>query len=502
MDLIANLALGFSTALTPVNLAYCFMGVLIGTFIGVLPGIGPLATLSMLLPLTYHLEPTASLIMLAGIYYGSQYGGSTTAILVNLPGEISSAVTAIDGYKMSMKGRGGAALAIAAIGSFVAGTFATLMIAVFAIPLTSIALEIGAPEYFALIVLGFVASTALARGSLLKSLGMILLGMLFGMVGSDAYSGAFRFHLGIINLTDGIELVAMALGFFGVAEILRNLETMHITIPTAAKITSLMPTRAEIKASIYPILRATGMGTALGILPGGGVMLAVFASYATEKRLSKTPERFGEGAIEGVAGPEAANNAAAQTAFVPMLTLGLPSTPTMALMIGAMMVHGIQPGPRVSVEQPALFWGIICSMWIGNAMLVILNLPLVGIWIKLLRIPYTILFPSIIVLSIIGIYTVNNDVFDLWVLAAFGVFAYSLIKLGCEPAPFLLGSVLGPMLEIYMRRSLSYSHGDPMIFITQPISAGLLTVAAITLILAALPAMRGRRKSIFADDDD
>ena len=499
MELFDHLLIGFSTAFSPVNLLYCFVGTLLGTLIGVLPGIGPTATVAMLLPITVYLSPTASLIMLAGIYYGSQYGGSTTAILLNLPGEVSSSVTAIDGYQLARQGKAGTALAIAAIGSFVAGTIATLLIAIFALPLTRVALEFGPPEYFSLIVLGLVSSTALAHGSIPKALAMIVMGMLFGMIGTDVYSGAPRFTLGFSDLSDGVGIVSIALGLFGLAEIIRNLESTH-EASSATKINSLMPSWEDLRASIGPILRGSALGSILGTLPGAGSILSAFASYTLEKKISRHPERFGKGAIEGVAAPEAANNAGAQTSFIPMLTLGIPAHPLMALMIGAMMFQGIVPGPNVAMEKPELFWGVIASMWIGNVMLLILNLPLVGIWVRLLMIPYRVLFPAIIAFSAIGVFTVSNSGFDVYVLALFGVAGYLFLKLGCEPAPFLLGFVLGPMLETHLRRAMILSNGDPSVFVTQPISAGLLAAAALVLLIVSLPSIHRKRDEIFVED--
>lgn len=501
MDLIHNLSIGFETALTSTNLLYCFFGVLLGTFIGVLPGLGPTATVAMLLPVTYYLSPEASLIMLAGIYYGSQYGGSTTAILINLPGEVSSSVTAIDGYQMARKGDAGKALAIAAIGSFVAGTFATFVIALVALPLASIALKFGATEYFALILLGLVTSTALAHGSVLKAIAMIVAGMLFGMVGTDVDSGAFRFTLGVIELTDGLSVVGVALGIFGIVEVLKNVESKGENIVAAAKISSLMPSRADLRASAGPIARGSVIGSILGTLPGGGSILSAFTSYMVEKRISKTPERFGHGAIEGVAGPESANNAGAQTSFIPLLTLGIPSHPLMALMMGALLIQGITPGPNVIHEQPGLFWGLIVSMWIGNAMLVILNLPMVGLWVAMLRIPYKVMLPAIVAFSMIGVFTVKNSGFDVHILAAFGLLGYLLHKVGCEPAPFLMGFVLGGLLEENLRRALVFSRGDPIVFFTHPISAGLLATAVVVLVLIALPAISKRREEIFEEEE-
>jgi TctA family transporter len=502
VDLIANLSIGFGTALSPENLLYCFVGALLGTFIGVLPGIGPTATVAMLLPITYYLSPTASLIMLAGIYYGSQYGGSTTAILVNLPGEVSSSVTAIDGYQMARRGEAGKALAIAAIGSFVAGTFATFLIAVVALPLTSIALKFGPAEYFSLILLGLVTSTALAHGSVVKAMAMIITGMLFGMVGTDVDSGMFRFNLGMIQLSDGLSTVAVALGIFGITEILKNLENTIEMNLGMAKITGLMPSRADLRQAAGAIVRGSLLGSLLGTLPGGGSILSAFSSYVLEKRISRTPERFGKGAIEGVAGPESANNAGAQTSFIPLLTLGIPSHPLMALMIGALMIQGITPGPNVVNDQPELFWGVIASMWIGNAMLVILNLPLVGIWVTMLKIPYRMLIPTIVAFSAIGVFTVSNSSFDIYVLAFFGALGYLFSKLGCEPAPFLMGFVLGDLFEEYLRRALVFSHGSPAVFFKEPISAGLLVMAVVVLVLITLPAIAKKREEVFEEEMD
>jgi len=500
MDLLSNLALGFATAASPYNLLFCFLGVILGTLIGVLPGIGATATIAMLLPITFQLEPVSSLIMLAGIYYGAQYGGSTTAILINMPGESSSAVTAIDGYQMARKGRAGAALAIAARGSFFAGTVSTILVAVFAPPLTAVALRFGSPEYFSLMIVGLVSSIALAHGSVVKALGMVVLGLLLGLVGTDIYTGTPRFNLGILELSDGLNFVALAVGVFGIAEILRNLENEHDRDVMIKKVTNLWPTRQDWKEMTAPILRGTAIGSALGILPGGGAILASFASYTVEKRISKTPEEFGKGAVAGVAGPESANNAGAQTSFIPMLTLGIPANPVMALMIGAMIIQGIVPGPNVATEQPALFWGIIASMWIGNLMLILLNLPLIGLWVKLLTIPYYMLFPAIIAFCSIGVYSVNSNVFDLYAVAFFGLIGYGLAKLRCEPAPLLLGFVLGPLLEEHLRRAMIMSRGDPTTFVTRPISLVLLLLAAAVLVVVLLPSIRKKRDEVFVED--
>src|SRR5215203_4685307 len=433
MELFNDLIFGFSVALSLQNLLYCFVGVLVGTLIGVLPGIGPLATIAMLLPLTFNVPPVAAMIMLAGIYYGAQYGGSTTAILVNLPGESSSAVTTIDGYQMARQGRAGPALAAAALSSFFAGCVATLILVLFAPPLTAVALKFGPAEYFSLVVLSLITSVALAHGSILKAMAMIVLGLLLGLVGTDVYTGEARFTLGLPELFDGLNFVAVAVGVFGIAEILRNLENEHDRDVVVRAVTNLMPTRDDLRRMVGPVLRGTALGSLLGVLPGGGAVLSSFAAYTIEKRLSKTPERFGKGAIEGVAAPEAANNAAAQTSFIPMLTLGIPANPVMALLIGAMIVQGITPGPNVATDEPALFWGLIVSMWVGNLLLVVLNLPLVGLWVRLLRIPYTMLFPAIVVFSAIGVFSVKGNVFDLYTVAVFGLLGYVLVKLECEP---------------------------------------------------------------------
>jgi putative tricarboxylic transport membrane protein len=499
MDLLANLVLGFSTAFSLENLLYCLIGTVLGTAVGVLPGVGPIATIALLLPFTLALAPIPSLIMLSGIYYGAQYGGSTTAILINLPGESSSAVTAIDGHQMARQGRAGPALAIAALGSFFAGTVATMVIVVLAPLLASVALAFGPAEYASLIVLGLVFSVALAHGSVLKALAMIVLGLLLGLVGTDLTTGTQRFTLEFSQLADGLNFVTLSVGFFGVADILRNLENESQEPLIAKRVIDLLPTREDLARCAMPILRGTAIGSLLGILPGGGALLASFASYTVEKKLSAEPQRFGKGAIEGVAGPEAANNAGAQSSFIPMLTLGLPSNAVMAMMIGALTIQGITPGPNVATQQPALFWGLIASMWIGNLMLLVLNLPLVGVWVKLLTVPYKVLFPGIIIFSVIGIYTMGSNAFDLYTLAMFGALGYALIKLECEPAPLLLGFVLGPMLEEHLRRAMLFSLGDPTIFVTRPISAVLLGLAALALIALALPAIAGKREQVFVE---
>lgn len=496
-----GLMLGLQTAATPSNLLYCFSGVLLGTLIGVLPGLGPTATIAMLLPATLALPPVSALIMLAGIYYGAQYGGSTTAILINLPGEASSVVTAIDGYQMARQGRAGAALMTAALGSFFAGTVATLLIAFFAPPLAEVALTFSPAEYFSLMVVGLVASVVLAHGSLLKAIAMIVLGLLLGLIGADTETGILRFTFDLLDLSGGISFVIVAMGMFGIGEIVRNLEDERERAVLESKISSLIPSREDLKRIIAPIFRGTALGSALGILPGGGAMLSSFASYALEKKVSATPERFGKGAIEGVAAPESANNAGAQTSFIPMLTLGIPSNPVMALMIGAMIIQGIQPGPSVVNDQPTLFWGIIASMWIGNLFLVILNLPLIGIWVRLLTVPYHLLFPMILVFCAIGVLSINNSSFDVYLIAAFGVFGYVLTKLECEPAPLLLGFVLGPMMEENLRRALVLAKGDVTVFVTRPISGVMLLFAALALIAVLLPIVRTKREEVFQEKD-
>ncbi|NYZ14537.1 tripartite tricarboxylate transporter permease [Azospirillum sp. RWY-5-1] len=499
MDVLANLMLGFSTAATPENLLYCLLGTVLGTAVGVLPGLGPSTTIALLLPFTFTLGPTPSLIMLAGIYYGAQYGGSTTAILLNLPGEPSSAVTALDGYQMARQGRAGHALAIAATSSFAAGTLATFVIVLFAPVLSSVALEFGPAEYFSLVVLGLIFSVALAHGSAVRALAMVVFGLLLSLVGNDVTSGEPRFTFGRLELADGINFVTLSVGFFGIAEILRNLETEGTAGIVTRTIGRLLPSRADLRACVAPIARGTAIGSLLGILPGGGALLSSFASYTLEKKLSDTPGRFGQGAIEGVAGPEAANNAGAQTSFIPMLTLGLPANAVMAMMVGAMVIQGIVPGPNVMTERPALFWGLIASMWIGNLMLLVLNLPLVGVWARLMTIPYTWLFPAILTFSAIGIYSLNGNVFDLYALCVSGVLGYVLLRLGCEPAPFLLGFVLGPMLEEHMRRAMLLSFGNPAVFVTRPISAGLLLLALLALLAMAFPAIAKKRNKVFVE---
>jgi putative tricarboxylic transport membrane protein len=494
MDLFSNLAIGFGTALKLSNLAYAFVGCLLGTLIGVLPGLGPLTTIAMLLPITYALQPDAALIMLAGIYYGAQYGGSTTAIVVNLPGESSSVVTTIDGYQMARQGRAGVALSTAAIGSFFAGCVATLAIAALAAPLASVALQFGPKEYFSLMILGLLLATVLSNGPFIEGVGMILFGTLLSLTGTDVNTGTQRFAFDIPQLFDGLDFVPLAMGIFGFAEIVKNLEPHEERTVVTNKITNMFPTREDYRRMIPAILRGTTLGTCLGVLPGGGAVLSSFAAYTVEKKLSKHPEQFGKGAIEGVAGPEAANNAGAQTSFIPLLTLGLPSNVVMALMVGAMTIHNIQPGPQVMTKNPELFWGLIVSMWVGNLMLVILNLPLVGLWVKLLTIPYRYLYPAIIVFCCIGCYSLKNDTFEVYEAALFCVFGYLLIKLQLPPAPMLLGLVLGPQIEENFRRAMLLSRGDATVFFTSPLSGTLLAIAAIAVVLITLPQIRATRQ--------
>jgi len=501
MELFANLLLGFQTAASAANLVYCLVGVALGTAIGVLPGLGPAATIAMLLPITFGLEPVSSLIMLAGIFYGAQYGGSTTAILVNLPGESSSVITALDGHAMAKRGQAGKALATAALGSFFAGTVTTLLIALFSPPLAEMALKFGPAEYFSLMVLGLVASVVLANGSLLHAFGMITLGLLLGMIGTDVNSGVARFSFDVPELTDGISFVVVAMGVFGIGEIIGNLQNEAERSVMVKKVTGLMLDKEDYKAIAAPVVRGTMLGSILGVLPGGGAMLSSFAAYALEKKISKNAANFGKGAIEGVAAPEAANNAGAQASFIPMLTLGIPGNTVMALMIGAMIIQGIQPGPSVMTEQPALFWGIVASMWIGNVFLVILNLPLIGLWVKMISVPYHFLYPAIIVFCAIGVFSMANTTFDVYFMAVFGLLGYIFRKLGCEPAPMMLGFILGPMMEEFLRRALLLTKGDPSVFIRRPISATMLVIAALAMVSVVLPALRKKREEAFAEED-
>jgi len=498
-DLLGNLALGFSTALSLQNLGLAFIGCLVGTLIGVLPGIGPIATITMLLPITFSFDPIGALIMLAGIYYGAQYGGSTTAILVNIPGEVTAIVTTLDGHQMAKQGRAGVALGIAAIGSFFAGCVATVVIAALAAPLVKLALLFGPAEYFSLMVLGLAFAVVLARGSVPKALSMILLGLLLSTIGTDIETGAERLTFGLNALTSGIDFAVLAMGVIGFAEVLKNLETPEQRDLTKAPIGRLLPGMEDLKRAAAPIVRGTLLGTALGILPGNGAVLGPFASYALEKKLAKDPRRFGRGAIEGVAGPESANNAGAQSSFIPLLTLGIPPNAVMALMVGAMTIHGIVPGPLVMTKNAKLFWGMIASMWVGNLMLLIINLPLVGIWVKFLNVPYRLMYPAILVFSCIGIYSVNNSPSDVMLTAVFALVGYALLKLGFETAPLLLGYVLGRLMEENLRRALLIARGHFTTFVERPVSAGLLGAALVVLVAAILPAVRQRRAEVFTE---
>ena len=494
MELLSNLALGFGVAFSLQNLAYCFAGVALGTLVGVLPGVGPLVTIAMLFPITFHLPAVPAIIMLAGIYYGAQYGGSTTSILVNLPGETASAVTCIDGYQMARQGRAGPALATAALASFFAGCVGTLLIALAGPTLGEWALKFGAAEYTAIMLMALVASAVMTQGDAVKGLAMVVLGLLIGVVGVDVNSGMARYAFGIPELVDGIGFTVVAVGLFAVAEIVLNLESREPREVYTGPVTGLMPGARDLRDAAWPTVRGTAIGAFFGVLPGAGPALSSFATYMLEKKIARDPSRFGRGAIEGVAAPEAANNAAAQTAFIPMLTLGIPATATMALMLGALTLQGIATGPQVMLEKPDLFWGLIASMWIGNFLLVVLNLPLVGLWVKLLTVPYRWLFPSIILFCCIGNFSVSNNPFDLYLCAMIGVLGYVLVKLECEPAPLLLGFVLGPLLEENLRRALLIARGDPTVFFTRPISAAFMAATVVILVVMVAPAARGMRR--------
>jgi TctA family transporter len=500
MEFLDDLALGFAVALAPTNLLYGFLGTLLGTVIGVLPGLGPVATISILLPITFTLQPQAAMIMLAGIYYGAQYGGSTTAILVNLPGESSSVVTAIDGHQMARQGQAGLALATAALASFFAGTCATLVIALAAPALAEVALQFGPADYCSLMIFGLVSAVILAHGSVVKAVGMILVGILLGTVGIDVNSSVPRFTFGIPQFGDGIDFAVIAMGIFGIGETIINLERSAEARGAMRGFTKLWPSLKDFRAIVPPAIRGTVLGSALGILPGGGPVLSTFSAYSLEKKMARDPSRFGRGAIEGVAGPEAANNAAAQTSFIPLLTLGLPSNAVMALMIGALMMQGIHPGPQLMRDKPELFWGLIASMWVGNLILVILNLPLVGIWAKLLTVPYRFLYPAILLICCIGVYSINNSALDVLIATVFGFVGYFLYRLQCEPAPLLLGFILGPLIEENMRRALLISKGNPIVFVQRPISATFLLLALLLIVILAAPMIRSKRQQVFQEE--
>jgi TctA family transporter len=492
MELIANLTLGFQTALSPAALLFCFLGVTLGTLIGVLPGIGAMAAIAMLLPVTYHVPPTEALIMLAGIYYGAQYGGSTASILLRLPGTPQAAVVTLDGYPMAQQGRAGVALFMTTIASFFGSVLGVVLLAGFAPLLARGAMAFQAPEYFALMVLGLMAAALLTHGSPLRGLIMVVLGLLLGTVGTDLQTGSFRFVFGVPQLVDGVGLVAMAMGLFGVAEVIANAARGGAPAARSPRWREMLPTRADWRAAMPAMLRGGGIGAGFGTLPGTGSSIASFVSYAVEKRVARDPSRFGKGAIEGVTAPEAANNAAAQTAFIPTLTLGIPGDAVLALMLGALIIHGIIPGPGLIAEQPALFWGLVASFVLGNLMLLVLNLPLIGLWISILRIPYRLLYPAILVFICIGVYSIRNSVFDIWVVLVFGALGYGMRLLRFEPAPLLLGFILGPLLEQYLRRAMTVSRGDPMIFLERPISAAFLGLAALLLVWSLWAGLRRR----------
>ncbi len=499
-DFFNNLATGFGAAVSLKNLGFALIGCLLGTLIGVLPGIGPIPTIAMLLPITFGLEPLSSLIMLAGIYYGAQYGGLTTSILVNIPGEAGSIVTCLDGHQMAKQGRAGAALGVAALGSFFAGCVGTVFIAAFGPPLAALAQQFNSPDYFSLMVLGLVTAVILAHGSVIKAVGMVLVGLLFGLVGTDVNSGLTRYTFGVSDLWDGIDFLPLVIGMFGIVEIIRNLEQSTLPRPQfSARMRDLWPSMKDFRDAWLPVLRGTGLGSLLGILPGGGAVLAAFASYTVEKKVAKDPSRFGKGAIEGVAGPESANNAAAQTSFIPLLTLGLPSNAIMALMMGAMIIQGIQPGSAVMTKRPDLFWGMVASMWIGNLMLLVINLPLIGVWVRLLSVPYRLLYPAILLFCVIGIYSTNSNMAQLVLCVVFAVFGYVMLRFGCEPAPLVLGFILGPLMEENLRRSLVISRGDPMVFVERPISATLLALTVAIVALIVLPQFRRTREEAFQE---
>jgi putative tricarboxylic transport membrane protein len=498
MDVFAQLAHGFSVALQLQNLYYCLIGVLVGTLVGVLPGLGPVASMALLMPLTYSLGPTGALIMFAGIYYGAMYGGSTTSILLNIPGEAASVMTCMDGHVMAQQGRAGAALGIAAFGSFIAGTLAIVGLTVIAAPLAKFALKFSYPEYVALMVLGLMLVVVLASGSLLKAFAVLGAGLVLSSVGQDVVSGLFRFTYGAPTLMDGFDLGPMIMGLFGVSEVLANIASPVQRVIVRTRIRDLLPTKEDWRRSVGAILRGTGLGFLLGALPGGGAIVSSFAAYAVEKKVSRHPEQFGKGAIEGVAGPESANNAASVGSFVPLLTFGIPSNITMAIVMGALMINGVTPGPTLITERPELFWGVIASMYIGNVVLLILNLPLIGVWVQVLKVPYRLLFPLILVFCAVGSYSMNNSLFDVYMMTVFGVVGYLMKRNGYEPAILVLAFVIGPILEQSLRQSLLLGEGNFAIFVTRPISATLIAIAAILVVSAAIPAIGRRRRAMVA----
>lgn len=492
MDMMSNIGLGLSTALSPTNLIYCFLGVFLGTLVGVLPGIGALAAMSMLFPITFYLEPTTALIMLGGIYYGTAYGGSTASILLNLPGSTSSAVTCIDGYPMAQQGRGGVALLMTALASFIGGSIGILLLMLFAPIIATYALRVGSAEYFSMVVLGLVAASTISSGSALKSLSMVIVGIMLGCVGIDIYTGAMRFSFGFFELADGINLVALAMGIFGVAEVIATVgKVASVRMDRESlKFSALRPTRDDVRRSVLPVARGSAIGSFFGALPGTGPAIAAFMSYAVEKRVAKEPQRFGKGAIEGVVSPEAANNAADQTSFIPTLSLGIPGSATMALILGVLMIHGVVPGPTLMRDNPDIFWGLVMSFWIGNLMLLVLNIPMVGLWVRLLQIPYHLLFPAVLMFICIGTYAVNFSTFDVWFVVFFGLLGYVMRIFDWPNAPLLLGFVLGPMMEEHFRRAMLLSHGDFSTFFNRPISATIMAGTALILLWAVWSELR------------
>jgi putative tricarboxylic transport membrane protein len=499
MDIFAGLISGFNTVLQPINLFFCFVGVFIGTLIGVLPGIGPIGAMSILFPITYGISPTSAVIMLAGIYYGAMYGGSTTSILVNIPGESASVVTCLDGYQMARQGRAGPALGISAMGSFIGGTFSVILLMFLVFPLNEVALKFGPPEYFALICLAMTILSYLASGSMTKAIVMILVGLILGAVGMDPVNATRRFTFGCTSIYDGIGLIPAAMGLFGISEVLMNLEVSVDRSIVQTKIKNLLPNLQDWKRSIGPIIRGSFIGFFLGILPGGGAVIASFVSYTVEKRVSKDPSIFGKGAIEGVAGPETANNAGAGGCFVPLLALGIPPNPIMGLLLGALIIHGVTPGPLMLTQHPEIFWGVIASMYLGNAMLLLLNLPLIGMWVKLLKVPYKILMPLILLFCMIGAYSINNNILDVIIMIIFGIFGYVLRKFDYEMAPLLLAFLLGPMLEVAFRRSLIISNGKFSIFVGSPISAATLGISVLLLLSTGFSTYRKAKAKLVKD---
>lgn len=497
MDIFSNIALGLNTALSFQNLLYCFLGVFLGTLVGVIPGIGHLAAMSLLFPITFYLDPTTALIMLAGIWYGSSYGGNTASILLNIPGSPANAVTCLDGYPMARQGRGGVALFMTTVASFVGGSIGIILLMLFAPVIASYALSFGSAEYFSLMVLGLVAASTISDGSAIKGLAMVVLGIMFGTVGADIYTGTPRFSFGVLELTDKINLVALAMGIFGVAEIIASVRKVKVgdIDPESVKFKAMKPTKDDVNRSWFPMLRGSSIGAFFGTLPGTGPSVASFMAYALEKRVAKEPKRFGKGAIEGIMAPESANNSADQTSFIPTLSLGIPGSPTMALMLGALMIHGIAPGPSLLTEQPSLFWGLVMSFWIGNVLLVILNVPLIGIWVRLLMVPYHLLFPAVLMFICIGTYTVNNSPFDIWLVVFFGFLGYLMRIFDWPAAPLLLGFVLGPLMEEHFRRAMLLARGDFMTFVDRPISATVMAITAALLVWGVVSAMRQRRKN-------